>query len=401
MNIEQVEKTLNYLLDNNLKLVEQGLDKISVNLCGNAGIAKTSIVKQLAEKRNAKYVRINLAELEEIGDLVGIPQKEYLMEKDGDERWVTEKTVQQYSSMGYTLCPHCLPRMSYAIPAWVPDGDDEVVVCLDDFLRGSPLFQQAIMSLIQFGEYISWRLPKKAQLILTSNPSDNYNNMSELDSAQQSRMLTLNVEFDVNCWAKWAEDKLRGEFINFALYSPEIFERSHVINSRSYTLFANALSSISDLSSIDAMELAHLLAMGSFGENGEYVSGLYVQFINNKLDKLPSPKEILEGDYEPLIKSLKGALYTSGDYRADIGGLITIRLINYIANHIPSVEDKAKYKKLSERLLKLISYSEDNYPFLLADDLVTKLMQTINSIYPNVGKELMSNSIIRKKISII
>lgn len=69
MNIEQVEKTLNYLLDNNLKLVEQGLDKISVNLCGNAGIAKTSIVKQLAEKRNAKYVRINLAELEEIGDL--------------------------------------------------------------------------------------------------------------------------------------------------------------------------------------------------------------------------------------------------------------------------------------------------------------------------------------------
>lgn len=68
MNVIEIKKILNYLLDNNLNLVEQGLDKISVNLEGHAGIAKTSLVKQLAEERGAKYVKFNLAEVEEVGD---------------------------------------------------------------------------------------------------------------------------------------------------------------------------------------------------------------------------------------------------------------------------------------------------------------------------------------------
>ena len=68
MNIEEVSKTINYLLDNNLKLVEKGLDKIAINLQGPAGVGKTSVLKQIAEERGAKFTRINLAECEEIGD---------------------------------------------------------------------------------------------------------------------------------------------------------------------------------------------------------------------------------------------------------------------------------------------------------------------------------------------
>ena len=68
MNIEEIKTTLNYLLNNNLDLVEQGLDKIAINLVGEAGIGKTSVIKQLAEERGAGYKRLNLSELEEIGD---------------------------------------------------------------------------------------------------------------------------------------------------------------------------------------------------------------------------------------------------------------------------------------------------------------------------------------------
>lgn len=68
MNIEEIKSTLNYLLDNNLDLAEQGLDKIAIGIQGHAGIAKTSAVKQVAEERGAKYVRLELAALEEIGD---------------------------------------------------------------------------------------------------------------------------------------------------------------------------------------------------------------------------------------------------------------------------------------------------------------------------------------------
>ena len=136
MNIEEIKSTLNYLLDNNLELVEKGLDKLSINLIGDAGIGKTSIVKQIAEERGAGYKRINLAEIDETGDIVGFPQKEFMMIKDGEEKAVAEKLVQQFINLGYSLCPDCDPKMSYAIPAWVPTNpDQEFILLLDDFSR--------------------------------------------------------------------------------------------------------------------------------------------------------------------------------------------------------------------------------------------------------------------------
>lgn len=188
MNIEEVSKTINYLLDNNLKLVEKGLDKIAINLEGAAGIGKTSIVKQIAEERGATYKRINLSECEEIGDIVGIPQKEYMMiAPDGSEQRVSEKLINQFINIGYKLCPDCDPVMTYAIPSWVPtDPEQEAILFLDDYTRGSALFMQAIMSLIQFGEYISWKLPKKCHLLLSSNPDDGNYSVSGLDPAQKS-----------------------------------------------------------------------------------------------------------------------------------------------------------------------------------------------------------------------
>ena len=53
-------------------------------------------------------------------------------------------------------------------------------------MMASGLFMQAIMSLIQFGEYISWKLPEKTHLLLTSNEDNGSMNVSSLDSAQSS-----------------------------------------------------------------------------------------------------------------------------------------------------------------------------------------------------------------------
>lgn len=187
MNIEEIKSTLNYLLDNNLELVEQGLDKIAINLVGEAGVGKTSCIKQLAEERGAGYKRLNISELEEVGDLCGIPTKEFLMTKNGEEKRVAERLIPQFANLGYELCPDCEPTMGYAIPEWVPtDPEQEFILFLDDFSRGSQLFMQAIMSLTQFGEYISWKLPKKCHLILSSNPDSGDYSVTDLDPAQKS-----------------------------------------------------------------------------------------------------------------------------------------------------------------------------------------------------------------------
>ena len=68
MNIAEIKSTINYLLDNNKALVEKGLDKIAINIVGQAGIGKTAIIKEIAQERGAGYQRLNLSELEEVGD---------------------------------------------------------------------------------------------------------------------------------------------------------------------------------------------------------------------------------------------------------------------------------------------------------------------------------------------
>lgn len=68
MNIDSIKTVLNYILDNNKKITSDNGHKITVELIGDAGIGKTSIVEQLAEERGAKFVKINLSQLEETGD---------------------------------------------------------------------------------------------------------------------------------------------------------------------------------------------------------------------------------------------------------------------------------------------------------------------------------------------
>lgn len=188
MYIQETKEIINYLLDNNLELIKNGQHKIAIGLEGSPGIGKTAIIKEIAEERNAKFVRVELSSMEEIGDLIGIPIKEFVMiSPDGEELWVTEKLIDEYVSSGYKFCANCSPRMSYAIPSWVPTNpDEEVILLLDDYTRATSLFMQAIMSLIQFGEYISWKLPEKTHLILTSNEDNGSMNVTSLDSAQQS-----------------------------------------------------------------------------------------------------------------------------------------------------------------------------------------------------------------------
>lgn len=187
MKIEETKKIINYLLDNNLELVKKGQHKIAIGLEGAPGIGKTAVIKEIAADRGAKFVRVELASMEEVGDLVGTPIKEYNLTKDEEELWVAEKLLNEYFALGWKLCPDCAPKTSYAIPSWVPtDPEKEVILLLDDYTRATSIFMQAIMGLIQFGEYISWKLPEKVHLVLTSNEDNGIMAVTSLDSAQKS-----------------------------------------------------------------------------------------------------------------------------------------------------------------------------------------------------------------------
>lgn len=374
MKIQEAKKLINYLLDNNLKLIEEGQHKISINLEGKPGIGKTAILKEIAKERGAKYVRIELGSLEETGDILGIPVKEYnMISPDGEEEWVVEKLINEKIQLGYKICTNCTPRMNYAIPSWVPkDEEQEVLVVMDDYNRGNSLFMQAIMSLIQFNEYISWKLPKKCHLLLTSNPDDGSNNITMVDNAQQTRMLTINIDFDYEQYGRWLEQQhVISPLINFELLHPEIFEQSEKINARTYTMFANALYSIPNLNSNESMNFISYIARSCFGPDST-IGELFITFINNKLDKLMDAKSIINGTWEDTKTKIKENVFKDGEYRADIASVLTIRLINYI--ELLENPDSKLVDKIVNRINDIVTCDE----VLLTEDLIFNLIANIN-----------------------
>lgn len=397
MYIQETKEIINYLLDNNLELIKNGQHKIAIGLEGSPGIGKTAIIKEIAEERNAKFVRVELSSMEEIGDLIGIPIKEFVMiSPDGEELWVTEKLIDEYVSSGYKFCANCSPRMSYAIPSWVPTNpDEEVILLLDDYTRATSLFMQAIMSLIQFGEYISWKLPEKTHLILTSNEDNGSMNVTSLDSAQSSRLLNFHLDFNCEQYGKWMDKcKLKSEAINFMLLNQDIFDQSERINARTYTMFANAISGFKDFNDPNVLYNVDLIAKGCFG-NDTTIGDLFVAFVHNKLDKLISPEDILKSEWENVQNKLIENIYKNGEYQPSIASIITIRFINYLDTYFSLSLDKNKSEKVIDRIIDICTKSSKT---LLTEDLIYKMIKTLNAKYPARCSKLFKYPEIRTKI---
>ena len=173
INLEEFKEIFNYLVDNNRRLQDEGKKTSSVGLEGPAGIGKTAIVEQIAQERGMTFIKLNLSQLEEIGDLVGFPLKQFkiiLHTPEGDkEEWVSHDLLQSYLTAPcktYSLTSET--RMSYAPPEWLPkeENPNGTILLLDDYSRATQYFIQATMELIDKGEYISWKLPRYTTVVL-------------------------------------------------------------------------------------------------------------------------------------------------------------------------------------------------------------------------------------------
>lgn len=201
VTLKEAKKLINYAIDTNLKLEEEGKMPIAISLESSAGIGKTSLAREIAKDRGMNITIIRMAQLEEPGDLVGFPLKEYecqvarkVKAEDGTVKtqvmpktvWMNEKQLDSpVSGMMYRQTGKT--RMSYAKPAWVPEYcESGNLVVLDDYVRGNPQLLQSCMDLILEQGYVSWSLPKKTSIILTNNPDDGSNNVNSLDEAQRT-----------------------------------------------------------------------------------------------------------------------------------------------------------------------------------------------------------------------
>jgi hypothetical protein len=355
LNSKELKETLTHIILNNRALQEENLKPVAVSICGAAGLGKTSVVEQLAEELDIKHVEvINLAQLDELGDLVGIPVKEYqLVVKQGDKtagRWVDEKVMDSFIKEGWKA--NGQSRMSYAKPAWIAGKGENGVLILDDYTRAAPRFMQAVMEIIDKQRYISWSLPKGWTILLTENPDDGTYNVTDIDAAAKSRYITFDMRWEPEVWAEWAEkSKIDQRAINFTLlHGKEIIkdENPHV-NPRSLVKFYNSLRTIKDFDK----SLALIQNIGE-GAVGPEVTTMFTSFIHNKLDKMISPTEILDTNvaFDTIKLKVVDLIKTDEDYRADLGYVLTTRLINHMVHN---VETKDITTKFIERVKDLIT----------------------------------------------
>jgi len=348
LNSCELKDFIKHVINNNRFIQAQGKVPTALNVVGNAGLGKTTVVANLAKEEGMQFVKINLAMIEELSDLIGFPVKEFQIGKDTPDglktKWVTEMEAELAVKAGFKLTG--ARRTAYCAPEWISGKGESGILLLDDYTRADPRMIQACMDLINTQEYISWKLPKDWTIILTTNPDGGDYHVNSMDIAQTTRFISCELKFDVDCWAQWAEEtQMDGRCINFILKHPEIV--TEATNPRAITTFFNAISSFEKFE--EQLPMIQMIGEGSVGPD---MTSLFTLFINNKLDQLMSPKDILLHDNEDyIVGALKTTVGRGDDYRADIASIMSTRIINFALTHFKSNPMKAEVIKRLEKLV--------------------------------------------------
>ena len=411
LNIEELDGFIDHIISNNRVLQEQGKKPVAVEVVGESGIGKTTSIMDMAKKHELDFVKLNLAQIEELGDLVGFPVRQFQMYKEKTVKmsekdilnynsraaasadlakmpqtvtkkvgqWVDELAVSDYLKNGFKMTGK--NRMSYCAPEWIADKKNGGILLLDDWNRADVRFIQACMELVDRQTYISWTLPKDWHIILTANPDNGDYMVNSVDSAQKTRYITANLKFDINVWAKWAESAgIDSRCINFLLMHPELV--SQETNARSISTFFNSISSIKKFE--DQLPLIQMIGEGSVGN--EFAS-MFTTFINNKLDKLVTPKEIVHGDEKVVLPALRECIGSGDSYRADIASLLATRIANF---SVAFSKTDTVNPKMQQRLITLCTSS------YFTDDLKYLVVRTIFNGNKSKFNQMMMNPAIIK-----
>ena len=376
LNAKELKEFLNHIIENNRFLQQQNKTPVSIEVIGESGIGKTSAIVQLAKELDFNFVKLNLSQIEEIGDLVGFPIRQFEIQRneESEKIWVDENVLDEKFKQGYYTTG--LNRMGYCPPEWISGKEKGGILLLDDWNRADMRFIQAVMELIDRQQYISWSLPKDWHIILTANPDNGDYLVSSIDNAQKTRFITVQLKFDTECWAKWAEEsQIDGRCINFLLLHPELVTKD--VNSRSVSMFFNSISSIKNFD--NQLPLIQMVGEGSVGPE---FSSMFTMFINNKLDKMISPQHVIEQDEKYVLNTLKSIVGKDDNYRADLASTLSTRIVNYLDMF---AKENPVEKIVVDRISKIVNEK------IFANDICYNMVRSIYNNNPSKFKTMMMN----------
>ena len=139
LDIDETKNFLRHIVENNRFIQAKGKIPVAVAIEGESGIGKTSAAIQLSKELGFGCVKLNLAQIEELGDLVGFPIRQFEVCKDKDCLFIDENAVPEYTNvLGYKFTGK--NRMSYCPPEWIAGKTSGGFLILDDWNRADMRF---------------------------------------------------------------------------------------------------------------------------------------------------------------------------------------------------------------------------------------------------------------------
>lgn len=297
--------------------------------------SKTACIKQLTkipvEYKGKKYdgikiVDIPLAQIEELGDVLGLPETFVELEKDGNKKWVMKDFIENMMKHDWTPTEKS-PVTKYAKPSWVPEEECPGIILFDDGNRASQRIMKGLMQLVQDYKTISWELPKGWTIVFTGNPDNRWNQVTSMDTAQLTRMKHVTMEIDAKEWAKWAtENDLDARGINFILKYPEMMIGKERTNPRTLAEFFYMLKKYPQKLSQDDRLSVYRDASSLLDE--ETVDVMMTFFLRD-VELVIDPEMILN-DNAKALKELE-KLMKGSEPRIDIVNVVNDRLVAYLS----------------------------------------------------------------------
>jgi len=173
------------------RLIEMGEP---VMLWGPPGVAKSSILRQIAERQGREFIDVRASMLDPV-DLRGIP--------------IVDKKTQ---------------RTKWAAPDFLPDGSKPSLLCLDELVSAPPSMQGALYQLVldhRCGEYV---LPDNCSVVAAGNREGDRGVVYRMPTPLASRFTAhIEIKADVDDWQAWAiENDVPIEIIAWIRFRPEM-----------------------------------------------------------------------------------------------------------------------------------------------------------------------------------
>jgi hypothetical protein len=245
--------------------------RVTADLQGDAGIGKTTIVRELEDSTTKVIFVPTAAVIAEPGDISGMPKVE------------NGRTV-------------------YASPYWSVQANEyaaeyeTVIILLDDYNRLPAQILQSLMPVFLDYKVGMLDLKPNVRVVLTSNPtkSDKYATRN-LDFAQMERIQTLHVKYDHKITMDYARRNLWvPEWVAFlSLYKEVLGVGGLGISPRTAEFANQALQNILDSGQSLTHELSQLRLDANIGpiHRSTFITCLKTQ------EKIIEPDDILAGTY--------------------------------------------------------------------------------------------------------